>query len=76
MAITQKDRVLSHLEIKGSINPLISWSYLGVYRLSAVIFELRKLGHKIHTNYIDVENQFGEKCNVAEYVLEGRGNGK
>lgn len=33
------------------------------------IFELRKIGHQITTNRVEVNNQFGESCLVADYKL-------
>jgi len=66
--MTQKERLLNYLKQHGKINPLQSWQALGIYRLSAVILDLRKDGHDIQTVNTPVKNQFGEKCNVATYV--------
>lgn len=65
----QVERLKNHLMLYGSINPLESWLKLGIYRLSDVIFKLRKQGIKIETELTDVSNQFDEKCRVAKYVL-------
>ena len=34
----QESRILDFLKLKNKINPLSSWRFCGVYRLSAVIF--------------------------------------
>jgi len=65
----QEDRVMNYLKTNGTIQPLQAWSELGVYRLAAVIFKLRKIAN-ITTTKVNVVNQFGEKCKVAQYVLE------
>jgi hypothetical protein len=68
--MSQIDRVLSHLKEKGKIQPLEAWRDLGIYRLSAVIYELRQEGHKIATKRVEVVNRFGESAFIAEYSLE------
>jgi len=68
---TQDERVLKHLQMYNTIDPLRAWQLLGIYRLSAVIHRLRKVENiKIATNRVKVLNQFGETCKVAEYKLE------
>ena len=67
--MTQKERLLNYLKRHGRINPLQSWQALGIYRLSAVILDLRKEGYDIETLNTPVSNQFGEKVHVATYVL-------
>jgi hypothetical protein len=66
----QKIRLLEYLLKHGKIaSPLVAWSRLGIYRLSAVVFDLRKLGIEIETELVDIDNQFGERCRVASYRL-------
>ena len=67
--MTQKERLLNYFLLHGRINPLESWQALGIYRLSAVVLDLRKAGHSIETVLTPVENQFGEECRVATYVF-------
>lgn len=67
---SQKERCLDYLKKHQKINPLQAWQALGIYRLSAVILDLRAEGHIITTVKTPVQNQFGESCNVATYVLE------
>ena len=68
--MAQTDRVLSHLKEKGSLRPLEAWRDLGIYRLSAVIYDLRQEGHKITTQRMSVTNRFGEEAHIAKYVME------
>jgi len=67
--MSQDERVLDYLKVNGSIQPLQAWTELGVYRLAACIFRLRKTTN-ITTGNTAVTNQFGEKCRVATYYLE------
>lgn len=54
----------------GAINPMDAWNKCGVYRLSAVIHNLRKKGCEIVTRDKKVQNQFGESCTVGEYLFD------
>lgn len=67
--MNQKQRLMEHLHLNKTINPLQAWTSLGIYRLSAQVYILRKEGWRIETKNLEVSNQFGEKCVVAEYVL-------
>jgi len=67
---TQDRRILKHLHMYNTIDPLRAWQLLGIYRLSAVIHRLRKVGYNIVTERMKVQNQFGESCSVANYRLE------
>jgi hypothetical protein len=69
MKTAQTKRLLDYLIANRSIDPLTSWTSLGIYRLAAVIFLLRKDGHQILTKRKEVLNTFNEKCTVAEYIL-------
>ena len=67
----QQQRVLDFIKHNDNhINPLESWNKCGVYRLSAVIHELRKKGYGIDTYDKKVQNQYGETCTVGEYYFE------
>ena len=68
--MTQVERLLEHLKVNRVINPLTAWTELGIYRLSAVIFLLRKAGYEIETNLVEVRNKFNEPVMFAEYKLE------
>lgn len=69
---TQTQRVLNMLKRnkrKGA-TPLDLLQRCGCYRASSVIHELRKRGYNIITEDTIVENQFGESCKVARYILK------
>jgi len=66
---SQNKRLLEYLQKGSNINPLDSWKLLGIYRLSARIFDLRADGYKIETERIIVKNQFNENVNVGSYKL-------
>lgn len=67
--MSQNDRLLNHLQTKGSINPMEAWQELGIYRLAARAGELKQDGHNIITERVQVNNRFGEVCRVASYSL-------
>lgn len=67
--MTQKERLLKYLFEHKSIDPLTGWSELGIYRLGARIFDLRKDGYIIENRKKVVLNKWGEKCAVANYCL-------
>lgn len=66
---TQCIRLLGYLKQHRTIEPMTAWSKLGIYRLGARVYDLRKAGHVIESDRVEVENQFGEPCRVARYRL-------
>ena len=66
----QELRLLEYLENNRSINPIMSWQALGIYRLSDVVFKLRNRGYDIETKRKQVMNKWQEKTSFAEYKLE------
>jgi hypothetical protein len=67
--ITQEQRVLDYMRRFGSITTLDANRDLGVTRLSAKIFNLRKAGYEIPGETIEVKNRFGETTHVTKYML-------
>ena len=63
----QQKRVLEYLKQNGNINPLSSLMELSVYRLSDVIFVLRK-NHNIDTKMNKSKNRFNESISYATYI--------
>ena len=45
--MTQTEKVIAHLETRGSLNPLQAMDYYGIMRLAARIGELRRDGQRI-----------------------------
>lgn len=64
------NKVTDYLCEHGSITPEEAWLRCSCYRLSAVIYTLRKRGMHIRTDIMDGANQFGRPCRYAKYVLE------
>ena len=70
---TQAQRVLDYMERFGSITQFEALRDLGVMRLASRISELRKNGHEITGEMVNVENRFGEFCQVKRYSIEKDG---
>jgi hypothetical protein len=70
MTTTQNERLLEYLaDHQDGIDPMTAWCHLGIYRLGARIWDLRKQGHAIEADTVEVHNRFGEACRVARYRL-------
>lgn len=65
----QEERVLTYLQQNDEINPLSSWNVCGVYRLAAVIHQLKTKGYNIISSRKKALNQFNEYCNFSTYNL-------
>lgn len=70
--MSQHKDVLAHLEQIGSLTQLEALSLYGVGRLAAVVFDLKKDGHDIATDMIDVTKADGSTAHVASYRLVRR----
>ena len=74
--MSQKSRALARFKAKQNnkrnkgMTPLEMWTVLGIYRAADVVFQLRKDGHDIRTDFVNVKNKFDEDCRVAYYILE------
>lgn len=66
----QTKAVLDWLETGAGITSMEAFKELGVTRLSAVIFNLRRRGLNIETQTIEQVNRYGEKVRFARYVLK------
>lgn len=67
---TQCERVLKYMHDFGSINPAQAMDDLGVMRLGARIWDLKKAGHNITRKMVKKKNRYGEPVSFAEYRLE------
>ena len=61
--------VLGWLKTYTSISSLEAFENLGVTRLSAIIFNLRKRGYVIETVTVETVDRFGNKVRFARYYL-------
>lgn len=69
MRVTKTQKVLDHLETRGSI---ISWEAIqeyGITRLSAIIFCLREKGYNIISEPTVFVDRYGDTSRYANYVL-------
>ena len=65
----QTDRVLSYMERHGSITQQEASEALGVARLGARIYDLRRSGHPIVSERETGRNRFGERTRYARYWI-------
>ena len=70
MKLTQYDRVLDHLLKNKKLSQKQAINLYGAYRRSAIIYNLRKDGYNISTNFKSGKNRFGDTVSWAEYKLE------
>ncbi len=68
--MTQCERVLKYMQDFGTINPMQAIADLGVYRLGARVYDLKKREYKIHRRMVTAKNRYGEPVRFAEYRLE------
>ena len=63
--------VLNHLKNHGSISQREAVKYYNLYRLSSVIYSLRKRGYEIESEIVPFKSEYGIKSNFAIYHLIG-----
>lgn len=70
--MTQNEKVLQFLKDNGSITSMDAFNKLRITRLSARIFDLRKMGYKIGSVYRRVEDRHGNfMYGYDTYYLKG-----
>lgn len=69
--MTQTEMVLDYLRIKGSITTWEAYSKLFITRLSAKIYDLKKLGYNFDEEWITKKNRYGRKVSFKKYILKG-----
>lgn len=68
--MTQQEWVLKYLKEVGEITPLDAFREFAIMRLSACIYDLRKQGYNIDTDYVTSKNRFGADVTYAKYVYK------
>ncbi len=68
--MTQCERLRQWLEKHGEIDSATARRELGIERLAARVYDLRRMGMVIATYPKRVRNRFGEICEIALYRLE------
>ena len=66
--MTQEQKVLNYMEIKGTITALEAMK-MGILRLSARIYDLKRSGHRIGMRRERVRNADGTYSTIAVYFL-------
>ena len=69
--MTQNERILNHLQTRGSITAREADELYGCTRLAARIKNLRNAGHVIMTQQVTGQNRFGDKTRYARYTMGG-----
>lgn len=67
--MNKTEKVLEHLRKHGTITSLEAIELYGATRLSSIIYNLRKRGHKIVTEDIPFTDRFGTKSICGKYIL-------
>lgn len=70
--VTQRERVLAHMQVFGSITSWEAIREYGATRLSAIIFDLKKAGHEITDEYETAINRFGDPVSFKRYKTKER----
>ena len=69
MKTTQEERVLEYMKKFGGITSLEAFQDLGITRLSAKIFNLKKQGYNIISETKQAKNRFEETTYFKRYML-------
>ena len=70
MKTTQEQKVINYIREFGSITTKDAFNDLGITRLSAKIFNLKKMGYEIKDNFEQGKNRYGEPTSYKRYYLE------
>lgn len=65
----QADRIIAYMKEHGGITSLDASRDIGCMRLGARIFEIKERGIEVKSEFINVENRFGEICRVKRYWI-------
>lgn len=68
--MTNKQKILEHLQKYGSITQLEAINLYWNWRLSASIYSLKKEGYNIISKTIQVKRADGTNAYVSQYILE------
>jgi hypothetical protein len=67
--MNQKQRVLDYLRSGNTITSLDAFHELGITRISAVVYNLKRDGHHLIKENVTVKNRFEEDCTIARWSL-------
>ena len=72
--MTQKDRILKHLQRYGSITTWESFEMYGDTRLSDKIYRLKQDGYEFDEEWLSKRNRFGQPVQFKKYILRSGKN--
>tara|TARA_Y100000114_G_C11682828_1_gene289453 strand:- start:385 stop:600 length:216 start_codon:yes stop_codon:yes gene_type:complete len=70
MKLTQKERIIRHLNDKGSITALQAMKDYGIMRLTSRICELKDEGYNIKSEFVSSKNRYNEPVSYSKYTLQ------
>lgn len=68
--MNQEQKVINYVKRFGSITTLDAFRDLAITRLSARIFNIKKLGYKVSSVRETSKNRLGEEVNYSRYFIE------
>lgn len=70
--MTQNEMIYDYLKKKGSITTYEAFTELFITRLSARIYDIKKMYNlNIKEEWITKKNRYGKTCSFKKYILEG-----
>lgn len=70
--MTQNEMIYDYLKKKGSITTYEAFTELFITRLSARIYDIKKMYNlSIKEEWITKKNRYGKTCSFKKYILEG-----
>lgn len=66
---TQEERVLDWMKRKGEITSAIAYDELGIIQLPKRIWNLKRMGYTIKTEWREGKNRYKEKVRFCAYSL-------
>lgn len=70
---SQTEAVLDHLQKYGHITSMEAIQLYGATRLSAIIYNLKRDGYTIVTEFIVVPTRYSKDTSAARYILKSEG---
>lgn len=67
---SQCERLLDHMRAGNKVTSFYAMRCLGISRLASRVNDLRRQGHDVRSEWVDVENRHGEKTRIKRYWME------
>ena len=67
---TQEERVVDWMKRNGEITSAIAYDELGIIQLPKRIWNLKRMGYTIKTEWREGRNRFGDKVRFCAYSLD------